>query len=253
MGAADRIPFGRLKQSGEIVDVGGVRNGRACECVCPSCGCALLARQGSVRGWHFAHDVSAVGSSPSTQCALSWFVATRLAVHSVVRTIETIALPNVVAGHAPNTLPVSFIASTAFAGVPVDGAAHGGKWMLVLYITHPERPVPEALRETRERNVGVIELNLGHLQPALSAPHGRYIEELRRLLTSSTVGKRWIWHRDMPPPKPKAAIPVSEVSTNRAHRRRCVMCLHQWVAASPQEYACPACLRSALYTAEIPS
>lgn len=49
-----RIPFGR--RNGEMVGAHRVKNGRACDCVCPSCDGPLIARQGPVRPAHFAHD-----------------------------------------------------------------------------------------------------------------------------------------------------------------------------------------------------
>lgn len=39
----------------KIVHITDVQNGIACGCLCPECGGALIARQGDVRAWHFAH------------------------------------------------------------------------------------------------------------------------------------------------------------------------------------------------------
>lgn len=47
------IPFG--ERNGHIYGANEVRNGRACECVCPSCGAELVAKQGAEKAWHFAH------------------------------------------------------------------------------------------------------------------------------------------------------------------------------------------------------
>lgn len=51
----------RLRQSfaldtaGRITSVDEVARGLDCECTCPCCGEKVLARQGEVREWHFAH------------------------------------------------------------------------------------------------------------------------------------------------------------------------------------------------------
>ena len=44
-----------VDQDGRIVSVEEVSRGKACECCCPECGEVLIARQGEVRAWHFAH------------------------------------------------------------------------------------------------------------------------------------------------------------------------------------------------------
>lgn len=50
------IPFGWHIQSHQMVQATEVSRGRACGCVCASCGVRLLAKQGDVRVEHFAHD-----------------------------------------------------------------------------------------------------------------------------------------------------------------------------------------------------
>lgn len=44
-----------MDKEDRIRSVEEVARGLACECVCPSCGDAVIARQGDIREWHFAH------------------------------------------------------------------------------------------------------------------------------------------------------------------------------------------------------
>lgn len=44
-----------LTSDGRLVSVEDVSRGKACDCCCPECGEVLIARQGEVRAWHFAH------------------------------------------------------------------------------------------------------------------------------------------------------------------------------------------------------
>ncbi|WP_407279718.1 competence protein CoiA family protein [Aromatoleum evansii] len=44
-----------MDKNGRIRSVEEVSRGLACDCVCPCCGEPVLARQGDVREWHFAH------------------------------------------------------------------------------------------------------------------------------------------------------------------------------------------------------
>ncbi|MGE5154647.1 MAG: competence protein CoiA family protein [Bdellovibrio bacteriovorus] len=44
-----------MTSDGRLVSVEDVSRGKACDCCCPECGEVLIARQGEVRAWHFAH------------------------------------------------------------------------------------------------------------------------------------------------------------------------------------------------------
>jgi hypothetical protein len=49
------IPFGWHAQSQRMVRPDQVARGQACECICIACRTGLIARQGPIRAWHFAH------------------------------------------------------------------------------------------------------------------------------------------------------------------------------------------------------
>lgn len=44
-----------VNNAGGIVSIHDVPKGKACNCCCPECGEIVIARQGDVRQWHFAH------------------------------------------------------------------------------------------------------------------------------------------------------------------------------------------------------
>ena len=46
-----------IDKEGHARSVDEVARGLACDCACPSCGRPVIARQGEVREWHFAHAV----------------------------------------------------------------------------------------------------------------------------------------------------------------------------------------------------
>lgn len=48
-----RLPFG--ERGGQLVHIGEVPRGKACDCVCPSCKVPLVARKGQRLSHHFAH------------------------------------------------------------------------------------------------------------------------------------------------------------------------------------------------------
>jgi len=48
-----------LDKNGRVQSVNDVSRGMSCECYCPCCGSSVIARQGDVREWHFAHSLGA--------------------------------------------------------------------------------------------------------------------------------------------------------------------------------------------------
>ena len=49
------IPFARRQSDGRLVDASSVPNGKRCDCTCPECGAALIAKHGTEKVSHFAH------------------------------------------------------------------------------------------------------------------------------------------------------------------------------------------------------
>lgn len=58
-------------------EVGDVPRGRRCGCICPSCKAGLVAKQGTEKEWHFAHDARAE-NRPDKKCDISFESACRL-------------------------------------------------------------------------------------------------------------------------------------------------------------------------------
>jgi hypothetical protein len=50
--------FAALDGSGNIRFIGDVPSGAGCRCFCSVCGSPLVARQGAINTWHFAHEAS---------------------------------------------------------------------------------------------------------------------------------------------------------------------------------------------------
>lgn len=50
-----KIPFGMRRSDSRMVAPELVSNGLSCDCVCSDCGLALIAKQGKIKEWHFAH------------------------------------------------------------------------------------------------------------------------------------------------------------------------------------------------------
>ena len=85
MSAMDLL-FGR--QGDSILHISQVERGLGCNCVCAACGGRLIARKGTVRAHHFAHQ-------RSTSCARAVETALHLAAKAILTQRREITLPAV--------------------------------------------------------------------------------------------------------------------------------------------------------------
>lgn len=76
-----------LRNDGLIVSIDEVQRGLACACTCPGCRSPLIARQGEVRAWHFAH-------SHGVDCPWAAESALHLAAKEIIRRRRGMALPS---------------------------------------------------------------------------------------------------------------------------------------------------------------
>lgn len=77
--------FGRRKD-GVMVAVDEVARGLACECSCPACGSPLIAKQGEIKTWHFAH-------SAELDCATGAMTALHAAAQQVLIQAQGMVFP----------------------------------------------------------------------------------------------------------------------------------------------------------------
>lgn len=80
------LPFGL--RAGQLVHVSEVEAGRACNCVCPSCGHPLVARKGVRKMHHFAH-------ASDSECAHGVETALHLAAKQLLEAERCIRIPAV--------------------------------------------------------------------------------------------------------------------------------------------------------------
>lgn len=79
-----------LNKSGVIKSIGDVPRGLACECYCPVCGEEVIARQGEVREWHFAHE-------SGSDCEGAAESALHLAAKQIIMEQEGMMVPELMA------------------------------------------------------------------------------------------------------------------------------------------------------------
>lgn len=89
------IPFAYKSNGQTLVDIDDVPSGKACDCICPSCHCPLIARHCTEdREDHFAHDPAFKLHQDYIECDFSIHVAIRLMLKQLLAASHTLKLPN---------------------------------------------------------------------------------------------------------------------------------------------------------------
>lgn len=109
-----KLPYGLRGQ--QLLHIGEVANGLACDCVCPGCGARLVARNnGKLKIAHFAHH-------QAPECATGLQTALHLAAKDVFLQHRTFRLPGaagIIGFHADN-----FEAEPYFAGFDFEAGGY---------------------------------------------------------------------------------------------------------------------------------
>jgi hypothetical protein len=173
------VPFGLHAETEQLLDVHEVTKGKSCACICPSCRAPLVARQGEVREWHFAHFTRNAATRAEQPCDFSFYVSVRMMSRQLVDGELSMSLPAYygtierMSGHLRQQAPSSFLVTsakritlkdvcfdTSVDGIPVDILGAVEEYKFAVYLTHPRRPVPEALRQVSDGKCGIVAISL---------------------------------------------------------------------------------------------
>ena len=243
--------FARRAGSDTYVDVGEVPRGLACGCVCALCGGELIARQGDVLVWHFAHAPDAPCTRSPDRAAIGALVAmigqvlaepTALALPAyTVRVDSTPGARTSIELHVAAERRVTFDAVEGANDVPLLCRLGAHKLELV-FETRETRASPGA------DGRGRIALELDAIAEALDDPDGPpgMTQRLRCWLDGPPVGRRWLYHpREARLREEHAARAVPAVGaatpTTTPFRYLCEPCNRSFVAAAGIKPACPRC------------
>ncbi|CAH5169548.1 TPA: competence protein CoiA family protein [Klebsiella pneumoniae] len=285
MALINHIPFGLRTEEQQFVDVADVPKGKQCGCICPSCRIPLIARQGKANRWHFAHASRNV-DEVDKECEFSFFVSVRTMAKQLLEAGMSMILPEWRHGIVEKRYGEVFteeywIARKTevilnrvqkecfFDGVLVDIYGYVGDYPLVIYFTHPERPVPFELQVPQQQQCGVIEIKLNEtirLFARKNITGVKFIDELKGFIESNQDAKQWVYHPRKNKAEEEAQARLDAVienyrphqpereSVHRSHVKyyrwqyyQCSICLCQWRAPEHESPVCPGCKRGHLY------
>lgn len=210
------VPFGLQTDTRDLLDVHEVPKGKGCGCTCPSCGMPLVARQGRIREWHFAHLSRDARAIAQRECEYSFFVSVKLMAKQLLGEEMTLRLP----AYYGSTHPPSFArpregafrflvtkarsitlgdlqTDVSVDGVTVDIQGNVGDYSLAIYLAHKGRPVPASLRASVDPSCGIIAISLDRTRILFRESRRRgsnYRTDLVGFLADDLDSKQWVYH-----------------------------------------------------------
>jgi hypothetical protein len=199
-----KVPFGLHKASDRFVDIADVENGKKCGCKCPSCELNLIARQGAVTDWHFAHDTSNDVDNKYEECEFSYHESVRLMLRNLIVEGNKLAVPDfpLTNFETNQTVLVTKQQTITYEQSVLDVTEPNIKGFLDvvtmvsgkrlgLFISHEGRKLVTVENGIYDL-VGLIELNIQHVQLRQSNMSSR--ECLRLWIETQPSNKKWIFH-----------------------------------------------------------
>jgi hypothetical protein len=231
----------------------------------------MIARQGSVREWHFAHETRHGGTK--NICEYSALVSIRLMAHQVLSEIEKMCVPpgpHEVSSSGREVTLDSIEINAKFESHKVDAVATVKGYLLVLYMTYKSRPVPSLLSVPEDKTVGALRIDLPSLWQQIRQTAGQKFDRaaFERALIEEVDAKKWVYHpsqatelhRSLEKPRqprpekqelgakpspPKPSVGPQDNSPLLS-RFRCGQCGATWFAGSSESDAsrCHVCARA---------
>jgi hypothetical protein len=241
----------------------------------------LVARQGDVKQWHFAHATRGNYRKVQDNCEFSFFVSVRMMARQVVK--ESLALDLPAYRDSIDSCPMlpsrsrtveftvtearSIVLSevevdTSFSGVPVDIVGTIEGFTFVVYFVHPGREVPSALKagNLADRKSGILAIDLGDVATLFASTRRErlpYAMLLEDFLSHHIESKHWVFHpryervreqvnRQISGSLESELAKEASLGSVRQGKFQCVMCGLSWASVNLGQPNCPKC-QSHLY------
>lgn len=218
MNTFNLIPFGQ-KSDGSFVDIAHVEKGKNCNCTCPSCHMPLIAKQGDIKEWHFAH-LSNKESIDRTEnaCEYSFFVSVHLMAMQLIKDHLSMALPALKGRifsesirdcggtSISETFTVTETKNIKLSNVEVKKSVSGkvadivgiiGNYSFVIVFSYPGREIPMEYENPADKKCGIIEVSLDATQSLFfdtKDSDKSYQEVLYEFIKNNIDEKRWLYH-----------------------------------------------------------
>jgi len=211
------IPFGLRSADQRLVDVSEVPQGGGCGCICPSCGAPLIARQGHIKQWHFAHASRGV-EQEIHQCEYSFFLSVALMAKQLFLECRGLVLPDyvqhlslqgrwtrkvyrdsVTLTRGRRVIPAGCLADQSLEGHALDLVCEIDGVPLGIVLERPDKKCRLRARDFMGKKVGVVKIDLldtlrlfRGMDPKRKSEG--FHQALARFLFDDPKHKVWIYH-----------------------------------------------------------
>jgi hypothetical protein len=229
------IPFALRVSDSQIVDINDVPRGAHCGCICPSCKTPLIARKGTEKVHHFAHDTK--GQTETEQsCDYSYETSIWLMAKQILKRATSMALPDywrTISDQDKNGNRVSekvwitsahhlkfeaFLIDTTIQGVNVDGMIQMGEAVLIIDMPPPGRHQQSDFKRLKVSKNGLVHIEINELCSQLSRSKKgakSHLQTLSYLLLKDPGTKHWLYH----PREEKLLANAGEVLKKRLEKK----------------------------------
>ncbi len=209
------IPFGLHKDRNTLVDIHAVPKGKACDCICPSCHSPLIARQGDINEWHFAHlsNKEAVNNIEDI-CEYSFFSSVRMMALQLIGQNLKIDLPpyNAVVTDSYNEILIkeefnitgrsaislnNIDIDQNYLGHKVDVIGKVQDYPFIILFNYPDKSIPFSSFDLDNKKCGIISISLESTKPLFfdaNKTGKSYKNILNTYLQTDLKSKKWIYH-----------------------------------------------------------
>jgi hypothetical protein len=194
------LPFAIRKSDGEFVTAEDVERGLKCDCICPGCASAVMAKQGTEKIWHFAHHQAAA-------CADGYEKSVHELAKQLIRQRKSLLLPSLdVVARGRDAFGIDLIerelifdaslcdfekcTSNADIG-PVTVDVHGQlrDRQLIIEVTVFHRISPDKQERIEQTGIGAMEIDLSRFKTEQAT-----LPKLEDAIFCDSSIRKWIFH-----------------------------------------------------------
>jgi len=190
------IPYGRHRHTGKLVSINEVARGLACDCVCPGCGTELVAKQGDVNLWHFAHTTDVSGECNGLMASI------RAKVREVIIGGGKMAIPHLLAGKPGGRISFTELEQDMqICNANADLVGQVGDTRVAVFLdedrTLKEQLLVEHLHASEK--IALLRIDLLDLEYLLSRAQqsedsANYTAVIEQTILNNTECREWIYH-----------------------------------------------------------
>lgn len=190
------IPFGQHRESGRLLEITEVERGISCNCLCPGCRTALVAKQGEVKLWHFSHSTELSGDCDGLMMAI------RARIIEIIKDRLELGFPHLLEGYEGGTVPLGDVKENlSMFGATADLVVTVNQLTIAIFLDM-DRSIASHLTFDHlhhSEQVAALRIDLPDIEYEIGrVQRGErkcsYSECIEQILIDETDSREWLYH-----------------------------------------------------------